>query len=143
MSTERAALLNLAGISPESPEGTQALTAIARFLALKQPVPAPLVKALEDGAVKYLVIGGRWELSALRHMHPFDIAILESAGRKFMAAAALNAGYCSRGGIEEASVAAEIDGGAALERVETAAGDRVLGDLIQRTVAQLRPRAEG
>lgn len=143
MSTERAALLNLAGIPPESPEGTRVLTHIAHALSMKQaPIPQ-VVKALEDGAVKFRIIGGRWDLATLRHMHPFDIAILESAGRKFMAANALNAGYCSRGGLEEASVAAEIDP-AALERAEIGAGSRVFNDLFRRTFDELAPaRAAG
>lgn len=143
MSTERAALLNLAGIPPESPAGSRALALIAQALAARQSPPEAITAALESGAVKYLVIGGRWELAALRHMHPFDIAVLESAGRKFMAAQALNAGYCSRGGLEEAGVAAEIDGGEALERAEIGAGSRVFGDLFQRTVEKFSPRAGG
>lgn len=141
--SERGLLLNLAGVDPMSPDGDKALRAIDYALARKELPPAFITQTLIEGAIKFRVIGGKWEASTLRIMHRYDISVLETAGERFMAAQALNSGIAARGGEGEAGVAAVIDGGAALERWERGACDRVFNDLFARTIRAVKPRAAG
>ena len=94
-------------------------------------VPEEVRAALVSAAGRFLVSGGRWSARDFAALSRLEQSAAEVAGERYLAALALQGAAATRGGVEEAEVAAAIDGGATLRALEAQAGPRALAEMKQ------------
>ena len=121
-------LLRMAGIDVKAKAGRSLAEALHG-----ETLPPELWTLMLEVATRFSVAGGRWSPTDwCRLTRPEQAACVE-AGQRLAAARALQVAHAARGGVDEAEVAAVLDGGAALGRVEALGTEAALRDLRDRT----------